>query len=203
VLIEEGRLTARATAWFLRSPRLAEPMEDTFKRFMPAVRSAARSAGERGGGVDEGGHLDRGRRAGASGAAHRQRRGPVRRARCRRGGRERAAERGRGRRGPCRGGGRLGLGRLRQQIDALPADSHWQSLAKGALADDLGGLQRRITQAVVATGEGEPAALLAAWEAGNAGALGRAQRLLTDLGESKAADLAMLSVALRELRSLA
>ena len=55
---------------------------------------------------------------------------------------------------------RLGIARLRQQIDALPADSHWQSLAKGALADDLGGLQRRITQAVMATGEGEPARCL-------------------------------------------
>ena len=98
---------------------------------------------------------------------------------------------------------RLGLGRLRQQIDALPADSHWHTLAKGALADDLAGLQRRITQAVMSAGEGGPAPLLAAWEAANANALGRAQRLLADLGDGKNADLAMLSVGLRELRNLA
>jgi glutamate dehydrogenase len=45
--------------------------------------------------------------------------------------------------------------------------------------------------------------LLAAWEAANASARSRAQRLLADLGETKAADLAMLSVAPRELRNLA
>ena len=55
----------------------------------------------------------------------------------------------------------------------------------------------------MAAGEGGPAPLLAAWEAGNATALDRAQRLLADLGDGKSADLAMLSVALRELRNLA
>src|SRR4029453_15061810 len=39
MLIEEGWLTARATTWFLRSRRLAEPMEETFQRFIPAVRA--------------------------------------------------------------------------------------------------------------------------------------------------------------------
>ena len=97
LLIEEGRLTARATAWFLRSPRLAEPMEQHLQAVHAGGRSAPRSAGERGGGIDEGGHLDRGRRAGAIGGSHRQRRGPVRRARCRRGRRERAAQRRRSR----------------------------------------------------------------------------------------------------------
>jgi glutamate dehydrogenase len=44
---------------------------------------------------------------------------------------------------------------------------------------------------------------MAAWEARNASGLERAQRLLAELGETKGADLAMLSVALRELRNLA
>jgi len=56
---------------------------------------------------------------------------------------------------------------------------------------------------VMAAGEGGPVPLLAAWEAANANALGRAQRLLADLGDGKNADLAMLSVGLRELRNLA
>ena len=98
---------------------------------------------------------------------------------------------------------RLGLARLRQQIEALTADSYWQSLARGALGDDLFGLQRSITHEVLSGGEGGATQMLAAWEANNALGLERAQRLLTELGDAKAADLAMLSVALRELRNLA
>ena len=203
LLIEEGRLTARATAWFLRSPRLAEPMEHTFKRFMPAVEALRdRLANEAAASPKAATWTAAGvpaplawRIASAEGlydaldvaeVAENVQRSVAEVA-------EVHAE----------VADRFGIARLRQQIETLPADSHWQSLAKGALADDLGGLQRRITQAVMATGEGEPTALLAAWEAGNASALGRARRLLADLGDSKSADLAMLSVALRELRNLA
>ncbi|MFN0185320.1 MAG: hypothetical protein ACKVQR_16025 [Aquabacterium sp.] len=44
--------------------------------------------------------------------------------------------------------------------------------------------------------------LLDLWEAANAGTLQRSRRLLADLAEAREADLAMLSVALRELRNL-
>jgi glutamate dehydrogenase len=99
-------------------------------------------------------------------------------------------------------GARLGLAKLRQQIDALAAASYWQALAKAALGDDLAGLQRSITQDVLTGGDGDASRMLAAWEARNALGLERAQRLLAELGDTKA-DLAMLSVALRELRHLA
>jgi len=100
-------------------------------------------------------------------------------------------------------GTRLGLSRLRQQIDELPSDSHWQALAKAALGDDLAGLQRALAQDVLQQGPGSPAELLATWETGNATALERAQRLLAELADAKGgADLSMLSVALRELRHL-
>jgi glutamate dehydrogenase len=85
----------------------------------------------------------------------------------------------------------------------LPSDSYWQGLAKAALGDDLAGLQRAIAQDVLGGGPGSPADLLAAWATSNAAALERAQRLLAELGDAKGADLAMLSVALRELRNLA
>ena len=39
MLIEAGRLTVRATSWFLRSRRLAEPMEQTIERFQPGVET--------------------------------------------------------------------------------------------------------------------------------------------------------------------
>jgi glutamate dehydrogenase len=98
---------------------------------------------------------------------------------------------------------RLGLARVRHQIDGLPSESYWQSLAKAALGDDLAQLQRAITQAVFKAGTGNAGQMLAEWESLNVFALERAQRLLAELGDTPTADLAMLSVALRELRNLA
>jgi len=100
-------------------------------------------------------------------------------------------------------GHRLGMGKLRLQINALPAESYWQSLAKVALGSDLADLQRSIAHDVVSKGQGSAAVMLDAWAARNGTALERAQRLLVELGDAKGADLAMLSVALRELRNLA
>jgi len=100
---------------------------------------------------------------------------------------------------------RLGMPWLRDKIAALPGDQHWQMLAKGAMQDDLSGLQRSITQAVLAGG-GEvesPTALVEAWQANNGRTIERAGQLLGELRAVPAPDAAMLSVALRELRGLA
>ena len=50
--------------------------------------------------------------------------------------------------------------------------------------------------------EGEPPQVLDQWEHDNRQSLDRAQRLLAELRDSPGGDLAMLSVALRELRNL-
>jgi NAD-specific glutamate dehydrogenase len=63
-------------------------------------------------------------------------------------------------------------------------------------------LQRAITLDAVKQDGANAQARLTQWEARNAAALARARRMLADLG-GKSADLAMLSVALRELRNLA
>jgi glutamate dehydrogenase len=99
-------------------------------------------------------------------------------------------------------GERLGLERMRQQIEQLPAESFWQSLAKLALSDDLADLQRSIAQQAVGHQDGDAGAVLDRWEQGNRQALERAQRLLQELRDTGTGDLAMLSVALRELRNL-
>ena len=99
---------------------------------------------------------------------------------------------------------RLGVPWLREKIAALPADQHWRMLAKGAMLDDLSGLQRSIASEAVA-GEGDldkPASLIAAWKDRNRRALERQAQLLTELRAAGTVDPAMLSVALRELRSL-
>ena len=99
-------------------------------------------------------------------------------------------------------GERLGLETLRQQIELLPADSHWRSLAKVALSDDLADLHRSIALDAVKGATGTAADKLEGWEKRNPMAFARARRLVGELGELTAPDLAMLSVALRELRNL-
>jgi glutamate dehydrogenase len=98
---------------------------------------------------------------------------------------------------------RLGMPWLRERIAALPGDQHWRMLAKGAMLDDLTGLQRAITAAVLAGGVGTTAAMVARWQQSNQRALERASQLLAELRAVPAPDSAMLSVTLRELRALA
>jgi glutamate dehydrogenase len=198
-----SQLGMHATTWFLRSRRLGEPMEQVVKRFAPAVdalrqRLSADAAGSPRAanwvkdGVPEPlaqaivcsdslyAALDIAEIADST-----QR--PL----------DEVSEVHAGL------GQRLGLARLHAQIEALPSDNYWQSLARSALGDDLSGLQRALAADVVSHGEGDAPQRLAAWEARNQSPLERAQRLLTELSEAKAVDLSMLSVALRELRHLA
>jgi len=100
-------------------------------------------------------------------------------------------------------GERLGLQRLHQQIEALPADTYWDTLAKIALGDELAEVQRSIALDVLSRHEGSALHMLQAWEGENQQELQSAWRLLAELADAKPVDLAMLSVALRKLRSLA
>jgi glutamate dehydrogenase len=206
LLTELGRLGTRATTWFLRSKRLAEPMEQTFARFRPAVAALReRLAAEAAASPRAAAWVEAGvpatlaqQVAMADGLFAALDVAEI----------DAASGRGLADVAEVHAGldSRLGLGRLRQLINALPSESYWQSMAKIALADDLADLQRAITQEVAAggaAGEGGAAALLAAWEERSRSAIERAMRLLAELADAKSADLAMLSVALRELRNLA
>jgi len=203
MLIELGRLITRATTWFLRSKRMAEPMEQTFKRFMSAVEALrARLEPEAAASLRAGAWVEAGvppalaqQVAASDGLFAALDIAEI----------AEATTRSLDEVGEVHSGlgGRLGLGKLRQQIGALASDSYWQSLAKVALGDDLADLQRAITNEVVSEGEGGAAQMLGAWETRARSAIERAQRLLVELGDAKTADLAMLSVALRELRNLA
>jgi glutamate dehydrogenase len=203
LLVELGRLGTRATTWFLRSRRLAEPVQQTVQRFEPAVEALrAPLAAE----VSDSARTMAWFQAGvpqrlaqsvamADGLFAALDTAEIAEATQRK--LEEVSEVHAGL------GARLGLARLRQQINALPAENYWQSLAKVALGEDLSGLQRSIALDVVSHGEGSAAQMLGAWENRNGAALARAQRMLTELGDAKGVDLAMLSVALRELRNLA
>jgi glutamate dehydrogenase len=100
---------------------------------------------------------------------------------------------------------RLGVPWLREKVAALPEDQHWRRLAKGAMLDDLSGLQRAVATELIAGGgeSADPPALIAAWQERNRRAIEREDQLLGELRGAPAVDPAMLSVALRELRALA
>jgi glutamate dehydrogenase len=102
-------------------------------------------------------------------------------------------------------GGRLEFPWLRSRIDRLAADSHWQALAKAALRDDLASMQRQLSAVALRAGGGErdTARLVAGWEAAHRTLLERFGQVLADLRSVASPDLAMLSVAMRELRNLA
>jgi glutamate dehydrogenase len=202
MLIHEGWLTSRATTWFLRSRRLGEPMAATIARLTPAVGAlGARLAPAASKSAPAVRWMAAGvpaelaaRIASAEGLLDALD----------------IAEIAEASKRPfdevCEVhvsvGERLGLARLRMQIDALVSDSYWQSRAKAALGDDLSGLQRALAQEVLAGHDGSAAEMIGQWESVHTVPLERARRLLADLGEAKQADLAMLSVALRELRNL-
>jgi glutamate dehydrogenase len=101
-------------------------------------------------------------------------------------------------------GYKLDLHWLRDQIANLPAETHWQTLAQGALRDDLYSEQRELTTEVLRPGteDRDAETLIDAWLEENRGSVERANTILSDLKEAETLDIAMLSVALREIRNL-
>ena len=93
--------------------------------------------------------------------------------------------------------GELDLPWLRERIGILPAENHWQTLAKAALRDDLSGMLRALTADALRSGD------IGSWKARNAVLYERFRQILAELRAAEAPDLAMLSVAMRELRNLA
>jgi glutamate dehydrogenase len=194
-------LVTRATTWFLRSRRLFEPTQQQVARFAPIVQSLRAEAAQAAespraqGWVAAGVPQALAAQVDVSGRlftaldiaeiAEASKRPAALTAQVHAG-----------------VGERLGLERMRQQIEQLPAESYWQGLAKLALADDVVDLQRSIAQQALGHEQGEAREVLDRWEQGNRQALERAQRLLAELKDTPTGDLAMLSVALRELRNL-
>jgi glutamate dehydrogenase len=99
---------------------------------------------------------------------------------------------------------RLQLTRLRERVIALPRDNRWNSLARGALRDDLYAAHATLTRDLLQHSEPglSPEARLASWSEANGAALARARQTLSEIWESDHFDLATLSVALRAIRTL-
>ena len=91
----------------------------------------------------------------------------------------------------------LGLTEWRAQITRLPTDTLWQTQARGSARDDVYSIARQITLGQLSRKEN-----LGDWRKQHGAAIDRLRKLLATIS-LQAADLAPVSVALRELRQLA
>ncbi|MDX1513920.1 MAG: NAD-glutamate dehydrogenase, partial [Gammaproteobacteria bacterium] len=93
---------------------------------------------------------------------------------------------------------------MRDQVVALPRENRWQALARAALRDDLYDQEATLAADVlrVESKSREPDARIAAWMQENTVAVNRCRQILSDLRAAGTPDFAMLSVAMREIRSL-
>jgi glutamate dehydrogenase len=99
---------------------------------------------------------------------------------------------------------RLELNWLRHGILDLPATNHWQNRARAALLNSLYDQGRALTVDVVRSTDNSlpPEQRLQAWLEHNQAGTERCRSMFADLRASGRADLAMLSVALRETANL-
>ncbi|CRK49241.1 NAD-specific glutamate dehydrogenase [Rhodococcus sp. RD6.2] len=98
----------------------------------------------------------------------------------------------------------LGIDEFLTAISGLERGDRWHSLARLALREDLYGSLRSLTMDVLFGGEPDesPSEKIEDWESTNASRLARARAALTEIGESGTLDLATLSVAARQVRSM-
>ena len=91
----------------------------------------------------------------------------------------------------------LGLTGWRSQISRLPTDTLWQTQARASARDDIYSIASQVTRGLLSRQQ-----QLADWRVQHAPEIDRLRRLLSDIS-TQSADLAPISVALRELRQLA
>ncbi|WP_207631208.1 MULTISPECIES: NAD-glutamate dehydrogenase [unclassified Actinopolyspora] len=98
----------------------------------------------------------------------------------------------------------LDMERMLVSVGELERGNRWHALARLALRDDLYASLRAIAVDVLRSGEPDEGAedKIAQWESANASRIGRARASLEEIKHSGRQDLATLSVAARQLRSM-
>ncbi len=98
----------------------------------------------------------------------------------------------------------LNLDLMQTSVSELERGNRWHALARLALRDDLYSSLRAITLDVLRQSDpGTPAdEKIAAWEYANASRLSRARQALEEIQGAARLDLATLSVAARQIRSM-
>ncbi len=99
---------------------------------------------------------------------------------------------------------RLGIGAMRDRITALPRTDRWQTMARAAVREELYTAQAALTFEVLAAApsESDPEARFATWVKRNQAAVDRASTVLSEISSADSFDLAILSVALRVIRTM-
>ncbi len=89
-------------------------------------------------------------------------------------------------------------------VSGLPRDDRWHSLARLAIRDDIYGSLRSLCFDVLAVGEPDERGeeKIGEWELINGSRVQRARRTLHEINQSEERDLATLSVAARQIRSM-
>ncbi|MDE2305990.1 MAG: NAD-glutamate dehydrogenase [Gammaproteobacteria bacterium] len=100
-------------------------------------------------------------------------------------------------------GERVGLAWLKEQIEALAVDGHWQAVARSTLRDSLYAMHRRITESALAVARGSAVSRVDSWCARRRTEIDYLASLLADLRAGAGTDFATLSVALQSVRRLA
>jgi glutamate dehydrogenase len=101
-------------------------------------------------------------------------------------------------------GRNLRLNWVRERIEALKVEGHWQALARTHLLEVVAREHRDVLSAVLdAHGDGDLQAALSEWMTSAASRIRRVQSVLDEMQAAGTADFATLSVALREVERLA
>jgi glutamate dehydrogenase len=101
-------------------------------------------------------------------------------------------------------GERLDIDWIETQLEQLQAATRWQRWAQQSMEDDLFALRRRLCERVLETAGGAPIdEAIDLFFADRAQAIERVTRFLRGLKAEGITDLSQLTVALRQIRSLA
>jgi len=99
---------------------------------------------------------------------------------------------------------RLSLDWIREQIEALAIEGHWQAVARGTLRENIFSLQRQLTTKALAAGRRKDAiAAVDAWIAERQTHADYVSRIVSDMRSGLTADFPTVSVALQAVRRLA
>jgi len=100
-------------------------------------------------------------------------------------------------------GERIGLSWIKEQIEGLAVDGQWQAAARRTMRDELYGLQRSLTGAVLKCKGRDAAGRVDEWSGRRAPSIEQLKRIVVDLRTGSPPDFATLSVALQAVRRLA
>jgi glutamate dehydrogenase len=97
----------------------------------------------------------------------------------------------------------LSLDWLREQIETLGVEGHWQAVARSTLRDNIYDLQRKLCLQVLGKSRKPGAGIVESWLAQKSGAVEHVRQTINDMRGLPQMDFATLSVALQSVRAMA